>query len=91
MGSSWAFSKGISDNFWGEIGGKPELPEIYLEYALWKLTHTKAPVQLEGSAILKMWNPTCHIYNNTQIYLKCLPWKLILVKFDQNWSVHEAK
>jgi hypothetical protein len=32
LGSSWAFSKGISDNFWGEIGGKPELPEIYLEY-----------------------------------------------------------
>jgi hypothetical protein len=23
---------------------KTELPEIYLEYTLWKLTHTKAPV-----------------------------------------------
>ena len=23
--------------------------------------------------------------------LKCLPWNIILVKFDQNWSVHEAK
>ena len=23
--------------------------------------------------------------------LKCLPWNIILVKFYQNWSVHEAK
>jgi hypothetical protein len=23
--------------------------------------------------------------------IKILPWKLILVKFDQNWSVHEVK
>jgi hypothetical protein len=46
LGSSWAFAKGISDNFLGEIGGKPEHPEIYLEYTLWKLTHTKAPVTL---------------------------------------------
>jgi hypothetical protein len=29
-------------------------------------------------------------YNNTQTLLKCLPWKLILVKFYLNWSVHEA-
>ena len=21
-------------------------------------------------------------------YLKCLPWNIILVKFDQNWSIH---
>ena len=44
LGSSWAFSKGISDNLWGEIGGKPELPEIYLENTLGKYTHTIAPV-----------------------------------------------
>ena len=37
LGSSWAFSKGISDNLGGEIGGKPELPEIYLEYTLGSL------------------------------------------------------
>ena len=46
LGSFWAFSKGISDNFWGEIGGKPELPEIYLEYTLGKFTHIRAPVTL---------------------------------------------
>jgi hypothetical protein len=44
LGSSWAFSKGISDNLGGEIGGKPELPEIYLEYTLGKFTHTISPV-----------------------------------------------
>jgi hypothetical protein len=46
LGSSWAFSQGVSDNFLGEIGGKPELPGIYLEYTLWKLTHTKVPVTI---------------------------------------------